>query len=136
MWGDWERDFANRIRQMFDWEVNGGEAGMSFAPNVNVAETESGYEVSADLPGMKPDQVHVEFSDGCLWISGERKCESEEKNKRFHRIERCSGEFRRAIRLGSDVDAESINAKFRDGVLTIAVAKSEMARPKQIEIHT
>jgi HSP20 family molecular chaperone IbpA len=74
-----------------------------FAPSVNFAETEKGYEVSVELPGMKPEDVHVEFKDGHLWITGERKSEVEEKGKTFHRVERRYGSFRRVIAIGNEV---------------------------------
>jgi len=136
LWGDFEREMEDTMRHMFDGD--GGEsAGMlTFAPNLNVAETENGYEISVDLPGIKPEEVNVEFKDGALWISGERKHEAEEKDKTFHRIERHYGSFRRVIRLGTDVNPESIDANFKDGVLTVKAAKTESARPKRIEVHT
>ena len=84
---------------------------------------------------MKPEEVNVEFKDDALWITGERKHESEEKGKTFHRVERHYGSFRRIIRLGTDVNPETINANYKEGVLTVTTAKTEAARPKRIEVH-
>ena len=135
LWGGFEREMEDMMRHMFDWDTDGGENGLSFAPSLNVAETESGYEVTVDLPGMKPEEVNVEFKDDALWVTGERKHESEEKGKTFHRVERHYGSFRRIIRLGTDVNPETINANCKEGVLTITAAKNAAARPKRIEVH-
>jgi len=136
LWGGFEREMENAMRRMFDWETDAGsEFDLSFAPNLNLAETDSGYEVTVDLPGVKPEEVNVEFKDGALWITGERKSETEEKDKTFHRVERHFGSFRRIIRLGTDINPESIHADYKEGVLTITAAKAEEARSKRIEIH-
>jgi HSP20 family protein len=60
---------------------------------------------------------------------------TEEKDKAYHRVERHCGSFQRLVRLGTDVNPESIDANFKDGVLTITAVKTEAARPKRIEIH-
>jgi len=110
------------------------ERSAFFSPQTNLAETESHYEISIDLPGMKPEDFEIEMKDGRLWISGERKQEHEEKEKTFHRIERQYGQFRRIIALGSDVDADRIEAEYKDGVLKVQVPKAEAARPKKIQV--
>jgi HSP20 family protein len=99
-----------------------------------VAETDTGWEVTLDLPGMKPEDFDVEFKHGDLWITGERKYEHEEEGKTYHRVERQWGQFRRVIRMGEEVDAERVNAEYKDGVLHITVPKTEMARAKRIEV--
>jgi HSP20 family protein len=134
LWGDFEREMEDTVRRMFDWDAEGSET-LAFAPNLNVAESEGAYEIKVDLPGLKPEEVNVEFRDGALWISGERKMESEEQGKTYHRVERHYGSFRRIIRLGTDVNPETIDANFKDGVLTITADKTEAARPKRIEVH-
>jgi HSP20 family protein len=135
LWGDLEREMASTMRSMLDWDGNNGDLA-SFTPSMNVAETESGYEVTLDLPGTKPEEVNVEFKDDALWITGSRNSETEDTDKTYHRVERSYGSFRRVIRLGTDVNPESIDASFSDGVLKITATKSESARPKKIEIHT
>ena len=136
LWGGFEREMEDVMRRMFDWDANGGtETGLSFAPSLNVAETDSGYEVTVDLPGVKPEEVNVEFKNEALWITGARKSETEEKEKTYRRIERHYGSFQRVIRLGTDVNPESIEANYKEGVLTITAAKTEEARPRRIEVH-
>ena len=111
-----------------------GDSIASFAPHMNVAETEGAYEITVDLPGMKAEEFNIEVKSGELWITGERKHESEEKGKTFHRVERCYGTFRRVITLPPDADAENVNAEYKEGVLHVTVPKTEAALPKRIEV--
>lgn len=106
----------------------------AFAPRTNIAETDTHYEITVDLPGMKPEDFTVELKDGQLWISGERKQEKEEKGKTWHRVERQYGQFRRVFPLGSEVNADEVQAEYKDGVLRITVPKSESVRPRRIEV--
>jgi len=103
-------------------------------PRLNVSENEKEYEVTVDLPGMKPDEFDVELKHGDLWITGERKTDEQNQGKTWHRVERFYGQFRRVIRLGDDVDPENVDAECKDGVLHITVPKAEVARTKRIEV--
>jgi HSP20 family protein len=111
-----------------------GETIASFTPHMNVAESDKAYEITVDLPGMKPEEFNVEVKAGELWITGERRHESEEKGKTFHRVERSHGTFRRVISLAPDADAENVNAEYKEGVLHVTVPKTEAALPKRIEV--
>ena len=127
-------DFRNEMGRFAEGFFDDTSAPNIFAPSVNFAETEKGYEVSVELPGMKPEDVHVEFKDGHLWITGERKQESEEKGKTYHRIERRYGSFRRVVAVGNEVDAEKVDASYKDCVLTVDIPKASAAQPKRIQI--
>jgi HSP20 family protein len=105
-----------------------------FSPETNFAETEKQYEITLDLPGVKPDDFNLEFDDGQLWITGERKEEEEVKGKTYHRVERNYGRFRRGVSLGPDIDADNIEATYKDGVLTVIVPKAPTACPKKIVV--
>jgi HSP20 family protein len=129
-------DFRRELNRVVEGVFESDDSCRAFAPSTNVAETEKGYEVSIDLPGMKPEDVNIELKDNQLWISGERKQETVEKEKAFHRIERRFGQFRRVIPLATDVDAEKIEARYKDGVLAIEVPKAEEARPRRIEVKS
>jgi len=107
---------------------------MAYCPQTDLAETDEAYEVTMELPGLNSDEVAVEFSDGQLWISGEKKEETEEKGKTYHRVERRYGQFRRGIPLTHPVKDENIEASFKDGVVTVRVPKAEEAKPKRIPI--
>lgn len=132
-------NFRKEMDQMFDRFFTGDNGGasenaMTWNPRLNLSETENAYEVSVDLPGLKPEEVSVELRNGDLWITGERKSQAESKDKTWHRVESFYGEFRRGVRLGDDVCAENVNAEFHDGVLKIHVPKTEKAQSQKIEI--
>jgi len=117
------------------WEDGGERWGLTqFTPSLNVSETEGGYEVSAKLPGLKPEEVTVELKEGNLVISGEKKEETDEKGKTFHQIELRHGEFRRVVQLPGAVDEEKIEAEFENGLLKIHVPKSEKVKPRRIPV--
>ena len=99
-----------------------------------MVETDKAFEVSVDLPGIKPDDVKLEIKDGSLWVTGEKKEEKEEKGKTFHRVERRTGMFRRIFQLPVDVMEDKVDARFADGVLTVVLPKAEKVPPKHIEI--
>jgi len=104
-------------------------------PEVDVSEDDHGYLLKADLPEMKKDDVRVTVEDGILSVSGERKCQKEDEKKKFHRIERSFGTFRRNFTLPEDADSTKVTAEFRDGVLkvhlpTIPIAKSKATQVK------
>jgi HSP20 family protein len=115
----------------------GEEWGLTrFTPSLNLSESEDAYDVSVELPGLKPEEVKVEFKDGNLWISGKKEQETESSGKTFRRIERRHGEFRRMIQLPGAGDEEKVDAKFNNGVLTINVPKSQKSLPKRIPVKT
>jgi HSP20 family protein len=108
----------------------------SFAPRTNIAETDRGYEISIDLPGMNADDFTIELHEGRLTVSGHREKEAKEEGKTYHRIERHYGKFRRSFNLGQDVDSEAVTAEYKDGVLHVFVPKTEKAQPKRIQVKT
>jgi HSP20 family protein len=107
----------------------------AWAPTVDIIENDSAYLVTAELPGVRKEDIHITLEEGVLTIAGERKQEQTEKARKFHRVERSYGSFTRSFRLPDNIDAEKIEARFRDGVLAVAVAKSETARPRHIEVR-
>ena len=131
-----ERDFEHLMERIFGDQTQRSMCWADFGPAVSLAETESQYEVAAELPGMSREDVRVELRNGELWLSGEKKSPEEEKGKTFHRVEQCYGEFRRVIPLPGAVDEAKIEAIYKDGVLTIILPKCKEARPRQIEIKS
>jgi len=105
-----------------------------WAPAVDITEDDKEYLVKAELPEVNKENVKVTVENGILTISGERQFEKEEKGRKYHRIERSYGSFVRSFGLPDDADAEKVEAQFTDGVLKVHVAKSEAAKPKQIEV--
>jgi HSP20 family protein len=99
-----------------------------FNPNamrVDISEDEKNIYIEAELPGMKKEDVKVTVEDGVLMIRGERKQETEEKKKNYHRVERVYGSFSRAFTLGENIDKDNIEAKYEDGVLHLTLPKME-----------
>ncbi|GIU97475.1 MAG: heat-shock protein Hsp20 [Actinomycetota bacterium] len=124
------------VEEEFDRLVGRAFARNAWVPPLDVRETEDRFEVTVDLPGMRPEQVNVTFEDGMLNISGKREIANEEKGETWHRIERSFGTFARSIRLPQTADTEHIEATFADGVLTVSVPKLEQAKPRTIEVRT
>lgn len=128
------KEMNRLVERFYDGETNG--ESRFFAPRLDIAETDTSYEVTVELPGMKSEDFNIEFKDGQLWISGERHQESEEKGKTYHRMERRHGQFRRVIALGTDVDVDKVEASYRDGILSLNVPKIPAAQPRRISVKT
>ena len=134
-------ELQKRLSSMFGLSTqrlaNGKEENMTVSqwlPLVDITEDDKEYLIKAELPEVKKDDVKVTVESGVLTISGERKFEREEKDKRYHRIERSYGSFTRSFNVPDDADDAKVAAEFKDGVLTVRLAKSEKARPKSIEV--
>jgi HSP20 family protein len=111
-----------------------GELVFSKAPAVDIAEKEKEYEVTAELPGLDESNVEVKFADGLLTIKGEKREEKEEKKKDYYLSERRFGSFQRSFQVPDGVDADKIEARFRNGVLTVTLPKSAEAQKKEKKI--
>lgn len=103
-------------------------------PLTDIKEDKDNYYVMLDLPGVSKDDVKVSYSDGQLSISGERKQEKEDKDAKYHRVERVYGRYYRSFTLPLKVKEDKIEAVFKDGQLSITVPKAEEAKPKELEI--
>jgi len=105
-----------------------------WTPLVDIIEDENEWVVKADLPEVKKEDVKVTVENGVLTITGERKFEKEEKDKKYHRIERSYGNFLRSFTLPDLADGSKVTAEFKDGVLKVHLPKSEKVKPKAIGI--
>jgi HSP20 family protein len=117
-------------------QSNGKEA-MTVAewlPLVDITEDDKQYLIKAELPEVPKDAVKVTVENGVLTLSGERKFEKEEKDRKYHRIERAYGSFTRSFTVPDDADDSKVSAEFKDGVLTVRLTKNEKARPKSVEV--
>jgi HSP20 family protein len=106
----------------------------SFAPSIDISETEKQYVIDVVVPGMNKKDINLNVENNTLTISGERKFEKEEDNKQYHRVESHFGSFSRSFALPENADYDSISASYKTGILTITVDKSEKNLKKQIEI--
>ena len=103
-------------------------------PAIDIAETEDAFEIKAEVPGCKAEDIDISVHGNVLTISGEKKEEVKEKEKGYRHIERSYGSFRRDFNLTSDVDPEKIDAKYKDGILDIKLPKSEKTKPVKIKV--
>ena len=126
-----------RMNDVFDDVQRGGirfEVG-DFSPRVDIADDENALTINAELPGIGKDDVKITVNeDNVLTIRGEKKREEKTEDKNYMRVERSYGSFTRSFALPDTVDSENISASFKDGVLTIAMAKREPAKPKELEV--
>jgi len=110
--------------------------GGFFAPRVDIKELQQHYEITAELPGVKKDDVHISLEDGVLSITAEIEREDkEEKEGRVIRQERRYGKYLRSFTLGSNVSDKDITASFADGVLKLNVPKTSEEEPKKKRIE-
>ena len=127
-------------RELFDWAFDGfdlpdilrSEKGVT--PAFDISETDKDVHVKAELPGMDPNQIEITLTGDILTIKGEKKEEKEEKSQNFHRRERRYGSFSRSFRLPVEVKADSINAGYKDGVLTVTMPKADDEKARRIEV--
>jgi HSP20 family protein len=134
-WGSWRSPLS---RSVFDIEPSWrGEISWGKAPAVDLVEKDKAYEITAELPGMDEKDIEVKFADGVLSIKGENREETEEKKKDWYLSERRYGSFQRAFRVPDGVEADKIEANFKNGVLTVNLPKLPEAikREKKISIN-
>jgi len=142
--GEW-----NPLRQMDDWDSRmerllrewptGLDARESltvpdWSPKVDITEDKQEYLVHAEVPGVKKEDLKVRIDDGALILSGERRAETEEKGKTFHRMERSYGRFERSFLLPPDVDPAQITSDSKDGLLRVRLPKKTVPSPKSAEV--
>jgi HSP20 family protein len=117
----------------FSW--SGRDLEGSLYPSVDITESDTGYKITADLPGLSKEDIRVNFENDTLTISGEKKREVEKREKeRYYHFERSYGKFCRAFSLPVNIDHAHIDAKFTNGVLEIHLKKTEETKPKAIEV--
>jgi HSP20 family protein len=125
------RDEVDRLFDSFPLRLpTFGFARAAVTPAVDMTETDKAYKVTAELPGMDPDNVEVTFDDGVLRISGEKREQREENESGYSFSERTYGAFERLLELPSAAQGDRIKAKFKNGVLTVTVPKDENAARK------
>jgi len=135
------KELQDRIGSLFSLtpfrRSDGKEEIMTVAewsPLVDIVEDDKEYLIKAELPEVKRENVKVTVENGVLTITGERNYEKEEKDKKYHRIERAYGSFVRSFTVPDDADASKVTADFKDGVLKVHLAKDEKAKPRAIEV--
>lgn len=116
-----------------EFQNSGAEAT---APRANISETDAGYELSFELPGLDEKDIHVNLQDHTLTITAERKDQREQSGRRWHRVEQRYGQFSRTISLPMDSANSGIEAVYQKGVLTVTVPKAPESRPTKIQVRS
>ena len=142
-WTPW-RDvtaFHNHVNRLFDapfhragWLEDEANAA-NWNPSVDIYEEGDKIVIKAELPGIDKKDIAIDFKDNVLTLKGERSHDNEVKEDNYYRRERAFGKFHRAFRLSPDINANKIEADFKDGVLKIDIPKAEEAKPKKITVH-
>ncbi len=114
--------------------VSPGRATPAFRPAVDIFEDEESISITAEVPGLGADDIHLSIENDVLTLSGERKLENEEKRDGYHRIERSYGSFTRSFSLPENVDTEHVDAERKDGVLRVRLMKRAKPEPRRVQI--
>lgn len=137
---EWDEffDLQEDINQMFEsfltpWQSSNSTSRM-FRPEMDIRENEQEITITADLPGMKPEEIDLKISNNNLTISGEKTSEREKKGERFYRKERTYGSFHRSLPLPAAVDEGKIRADYQQGVLTVILPKSSPSQQSRKSI--
>lgn len=131
--GDLDRNLFDRFFEDFGLPALFSEE-TRFVPAFDVSETESELIVKAEIPGMDQKDIDISLSRGMLTIKGEKKQEKEDKTEHYHTVERHYGSFSRTMRLPSEVEADKVDATYKDGVLKITLPKTETSKARKIEV--
>jgi len=130
-----QREFDRLFKEAFTPLFGEGDISTrTWAPPVDIFETENDIVLKAELPGVDPKDVEVKVEDNTLYLKGERKFEKEVKDESYHRIERSYGSFARSFSLPNSINAEKVKAEYKDGLLMLTLPKREEAKPKTIKI--
>jgi len=130
------REKMNRLfEDVFTGRGNDKElASSTWAPAVDIFETENELVMSAEIPGIDEKDIEIKLEDNTLTLKGERKFEKETKEENYHRIERSYGSFYRAFTLPNSVDLDKIHAEHENGILKITLPKRQELKPRNVKI--
>jgi len=112
-----------------------GEVGAGVFPPMNITQDDDNYYVRAEVPGIKVGDLSVTAVRNRLSISGSREIPKEQERVSYHRKERAEGSFSRTVTLPSEVDADRVEARYAEGVLTLTLPKAEESKPRQIAVR-
>ena len=128
-------DLQRRMDQLFQRVSGAATARSGVFPPVNLYETSDGYVLTAEVPGLKSDEIEVTVEHDRLTLAGERRVEHPQEAS-LHRVERRAGSFRRTLQLPGEVDADKVEASYRNGVLRVRIPKAAEHQPRRISVGT
>ena len=126
-------DLQRRMDQLFQRVSSSTAARGGVFPPVNLYETSDGYVLTAEVPGLKSDEIEVTVEHDRLTLAGERRVEHPQEAS-LHRAERRAGSFRRTLQLPGEVDADKVEASYRNGVLRVRIPKAAEHQPRRISV--
>jgi len=136
----WAGDLRREMDRFLDryaepaWEPFATMTGGAWAPMLDVAETKDAMMVTAELPGVEAKDIGIELTGDLLTLKGEKEKRTEEKEERYHRVERTYGAFLRSVRLPMAVDGSKVTATFKNGVLVVTLPKTPAAKGTMIPV--
>lgn len=133
VFGSLQREI-DRLFEDFGPAIAAGRGLAEVRARMDLAQTKEGLELTVELPGLEEKDVNVAVSDGLLTVSGEKKLESEQKDKNYHFVERSYGSFSRSIELPAGVTADQIKATLSKGVLKVSIPTPAKPEPKKIDV--
>jgi len=138
----WGGELKREMERFFDrfaepvWEPFATMTGGAWAPMLDVSETKDAMIVTAELPGVDAKEIGIELTGDLLTLKGEKEKRTEEKEERYHRVERTYGAFLRSVRLPMAVDGSKVTATFKNGVLVVTLPKTPAAKGTTIPVKT
>jgi HSP20 family protein len=132
LWKDFSEVFGDFNRGFGDLSLR-DESAFNFTPNLDIKETQESYQVHLDVPGISKDDIKIEVRENALFVTGERKREEKHEGD-FVRYERSFGRFERVVQLPKEIEADGVNASYKDGVLDITIPKSKSTKARVITV--
>jgi len=117
------------------WNELHGITADEWIPSVDLVEKDGRYELTAELPGMRKDDINITLEDGYITISGKKEAEEEKKGADYYLKETRYGSFYRSFRLPGEVDEKKVEASYKDGVLRVTMPKKEGEKARKIKVH-
>lgn len=113
-----------------------GDVGAGMFPPINITQDNDNFYVRAEVPGIKPDELSISAIRNRVSLSGKREIQREHERVSYHRKERAEGSFNRTVTLPTEINADKVDAKYSDGVLTLTLPKAEETKPRRIKVRT
>jgi HSP20 family protein len=129
-------EMQRNLNNLFEGKTANEETALNaWTPTVDIYEDQDAFLLKLELPEVSKEDIKVNLNENVLSISGERRFENEDKRDGYHRVERSYGQFYRSFTLPPNINAEAINAEYKDGMLRLSLPKKEEAKPKAISVN-
>lgn len=133
MWREMDR-LQKEMNRLFDESIGTPSLRVQTYPRLNIWADEDSAVVTAEIPGISPEDIEINLTGDTLTVKGERKMPELPKNVKYHRQERSFGQFSRNLQLPFNIDPDQVQANFKNGVLRIYLPRTEQDKPKKIAV--